>query len=340
MQLRDLVTVIITTSAIPSNPSTSVLEEVLQSFSFVPGLSTCDTILTCDGYVLTTTTNRESKFKSVRINEDELANYIEYQTQARSVFRRHLGYAEDASDLNCSTSTSTIHVGARLKAECTITTEALDGKASFHVITCTKRLGFALAVREALKLVTTPYVLIHQHDWTFLHPVDLTSLCHTMNDFPNTLHYIGFSSRRSLRRAQRPFLPPSIPQKFGPHLLAPLYFWYDKPHVGRTSHYRSFVFGRGRFQAGDFIEDTMGHDMLADLKARGIQGHADYGTWTFVYQDGECDGGQVTPTLRHRSGRHFRQTVFMRTSKKKNKHSQTSDERQAHLSSDDSDDSD
>ncbi|KAF0747146.1 hypothetical protein AaE_007843 [Aphanomyces astaci] len=173
--LRDLVTVIVTTSAIPSNPSTSVLEDVLTSFSFVPGLNSCDTILTCDGYVLKSTEG-ESKFKSMRINEDELANYLEYQERARIVFRRHLGYEDaDAGSLHSSTSsTSTIRIGARLRAETTVVSDVLDGKPSFHTITCTKRLGFALAVREALKLVTTPYILIHQHDWTFLTHVPVT----------------------------------------------------------------------------------------------------------------------------------------------------------------------
>ncbi|RHY78474.1 hypothetical protein B5M09_010257 [Aphanomyces astaci] len=270
--LRDLVTVIVTTSAIPSNPSTSVLEDVLTSFSFVPGLNSCDTILTCDGYVLKSTEG-ESKFKSMRINEDELANYLEYQERARIVFRRHLGYEDaEAGSLHSSTSsTSTIRIGARLRAETTVVSN---------------------------------------------HPIDLASLCHTMNAHRNILHYIGFSSRKSLRRTQRPHpcLPPAPAQTFGPHVLSPLFFWYDKPHVGRTSQYRSFVYGHGRFQTGDFIEDTMGHAMLADLKHRGMSGHADYGTWTYVNQHMTHE-----PTLRHRSGRHFRETVFLRSSKKKGK---------------------
>ncbi|RHY10649.1 hypothetical protein DYB36_004379 [Aphanomyces astaci] len=272
--LRDLVTVIVTTSAIPSNPSTSVLEDVLTSFSFVPGLNSCDTILTCDGYVLKSTEG-ESKFKSMRINEDELANYLEYQERARIVFRRHLGYEDaDAGSLHSSTSsTSTIRIGARLRAETTVVSD---------------------------------------------HPIDLASLCHTMNAHRDILHYIGFSSRKSLRRTQRPHpcLPPAPAQTFGPHVLLPLFFWYDKPHVGRTSQYRSFVYGHGRFQTGDFIEDTMGHAMLADLKHRGMPGHADYGTWTYVNPDQHM---RHEPTLRHRSGRHFRETVFLRSSKKKGK---------------------
>ncbi|CAK4078827.1 unnamed protein product [Aphanomyces euteiches] len=306
--LKSQVTVIITTSAIPSNPSTAVLEEVLRSFSFVPDLNTCDVVLTSDGFAVKTKPG-ESKFKSIKITEQEAENYGEYIQRARAVFRKHLDFAETETVSSTST-TSTVPIGARATAESTVTRDSVVGKPTFSMITLSKRLGFALAVREALKLVSTPYILIHQHDWTYLHQLDFSVLCQLMDEHPEELQYIGFSTRKSLRRKCRPFLPRAVPREFGSVLLSPLYFWYDKPHLARASHYRTFLFGHGRFRVGDFIEDTMGQSMLADLKARGVAAHTAYGTWSYVRPD-----DPEKPTLRHRSGRHFRETVYMRTAR-------------------------
>ncbi|KAF0682937.1 Aste57867_24950 [Aphanomyces stellatus] len=310
--LRDFVTVIVTTSAIPSNPSTKILEEVLHSFSFVPELNSCNIILTCDGY-MPKAAGGETKFKSMRISDQDAQNYIEYQGRACDVFRRHVGYT-DTDTITSSSSSSTIRLNKRKCISATVNLESVAGKPTFTTITVSTRLGFALAVREAVKLVNTPYILIHQHDWTFLHPLNLRSLCQHMDAHPTELQYIGFSTRKSLRRAVRPSLPPAIPRPFGDLHLTPLYFWYDKPHLARTEHYRTFVYGRGRFKVGDFIEDTLGHHMLKDLKTNGAEAHVAYGTWAYVRPD-----DATKPTLRHRSGRHFKETIFMRTSKKKHK---------------------
>ncbi|EQC41484.1 hypothetical protein SDRG_01451 [Saprolegnia diclina VS20] len=305
--LRDLLTVVFTTSAIPSNPATIVLEEVLDSFAYVPGLATCNVVLTFDGYVAKDGDDVKTKFKSTRISADEIEKYVEYQHNARAVFRRHLqltdaavveSYDEEFPIKRRTTARATIHRE----------TDPVAGTSLTSII-MSKRMGFALAVREALKHVTTPFVLIHQHDWTFLHALDLQPVCTAMASLPETLKYVGFHSRKTLKKKSRPGLPPPTAVNLGGICVAPLYFWYDKPHVASTEHYRSFVFGHGRFQPGDFIEDTLGHAMLDDLKARGVDAHSEYGTWSYVLDDQDDE----TATLRHASGRHFREVVHMRS---------------------------
>jgi hypothetical protein len=48
--LRDRLTVVVTTSPVPSNPSTAMIEELFQSFAMCPGLSACRKIIVCDGF--------------------------------------------------------------------------------------------------------------------------------------------------------------------------------------------------------------------------------------------------------------------------------------------------
>ena len=49
-EMEHSITVIITTSPVPSNPSTELLERVLLSFQLIPGLSQAPKIIVCDGY--------------------------------------------------------------------------------------------------------------------------------------------------------------------------------------------------------------------------------------------------------------------------------------------------
>jgi hypothetical protein len=152
--------------------------------------------------------------------------------------------------------------------------------------------------------------LVQQHDWAFVHEVDFRPVLESMRSAPDQLKYIGFYSRQAMKREYRPNVPLALPRVMEGLHLAPLYFWYDRPHLARADHYRTFVFERRRFQGGDFIEDTMGHVMLKELREIGAEKHADYGTWTLV-----CDHNQNSPTLRHVNGRKFFATKFLRSKK-------------------------
>ena len=47
--VMDLLTIIVTTSPTRSNPSTELLETVVETFNKVPGLIACKMIVMCDG---------------------------------------------------------------------------------------------------------------------------------------------------------------------------------------------------------------------------------------------------------------------------------------------------
>jgi len=142
----------------------------------------------------------------------------------------------------------------------------------------------------------------------------MLNICYAMQQQPDLLKYITFFSRWSLKKDQRPYLPTVVPTEISNLCVVPLYFWYDKPHIANVAHYKKFVFGHRRFHAGDFIEDTMGHVMLEDLKTSGVCEHAKYGTWTLNVS---CSSQGRKPVLRHVNGRAFREVAVMRGPKSK-----------------------
>ncbi|KAJ3240826.1 hypothetical protein HDU81_002679 [Chytriomyces hyalinus] len=160
-------------------------------------------------------------------------------------------------------------------------------KSSNNAVTCIrvmgdKPLGQAIAMRAAMKYVDSEYVFACQHDWRFNQMLDVGRFMRIL-DSNKGLNYLGFISRRTAGYAgqTRPagFPASLIPEgevvdgcdELKPGIDLPFcrsFFWFDKNHFARASFYNDYVFsGRFRFKRGDFIEDTMGHVMLDEIKA-------------------------------------------------------------------------
>ncbi|KAI8837957.1 hypothetical protein BJ741DRAFT_602393 [Chytriomyces cf. hyalinus JEL632] len=160
-------------------------------------------------------------------------------------------------------------------------------KSRNNTVTCVrvmgdKPLGQAIAMRAAMKYVDSEYVFACQHDWRFNQMLDVGRFMRIL-DANKGLNYLGFVSRRTAGYAgqTRPAgFPASLLQdgedfrsfddlKAGIDLpFCRSFFWFDKNHIARTSFYNNHVFsGQFRFKRGDFIEDTMGHVMLDEIKA-------------------------------------------------------------------------
>merc|ERR1712187_1032296 len=78
--------------------------------------------------------------------------------------------------------------------------------------------------------------------------------------------------------------------------LCPLLFWYDSTHFSLASHYREFVFAKGRVPGAGFPEDSLGQEMHAEICATAKQGgnwydvHARYGTYLLLDDTGSMVG--------------------------------------------------
>jgi hypothetical protein len=160
-----------------------------------------------------------------------------------------------------------------------------DKKVTF--IEPSRRLGFGLAVRSALRTTETPYVWVQQHDWILVSDFPIDPLLQIMRDseldskvpikyvclpavrmrsYAVSADVIRFPVLRELTSSlKRDFSPASQPDIKIP--LTPLFFWHDKPHIASTAHYLARVFPtRLAMLRGDFIEDKIGQCARAQMK--------------------------------------------------------------------------
>ncbi|RYO86930.1 hypothetical protein DL766_005983 [Monosporascus sp. MC13-8B] len=181
-----------------------------------------------------------------------------------------------------------------------------------------RRLGFGLAVRTALRLTETPYVWIQQHDWALDCDIPLGPILDIMETslsdqiapvkyvcFPSvrmlsyatSAHVMGFPTLRELTASLKgDFVSASHPNVKVP--LTPLFFWHDKPHVASTAHYLSCVFPTPlALPRGAFIEDTVGQRARNQMK-QGV--FAKWACWLYYPKEG------TKQCLRHLQGRTWR----------------------------------
>jgi len=194
-------------------------------------------------------------------------------------------------------------VTAGLKARYDAFVERLRIAFGSHcILALPEREGFGRAVRAALALVETPYVLICQHDNLFVRPVDLQSVVRVMEANREELKCVHLVSPKttfeekedggaSFRRVEdrlgrlaggaRRFAAPADGEPGTSMTFWPMPSWLERNHVCSTEHYRDFVLGPGtRLKPGQFIEETFGQHMRRDLAAGGS--HAKYGIYRLI----------------------------------------------------------
>jgi hypothetical protein len=209
MRMRQSLTVIMTTSPIPSNPCTAMLEAVAESLSLVPGLEDCPKIVVCDGVKVK---NKKPKASDYRKGCVDVGGQSDYELFIENVQR----LAEQQAGI----------------------------LAGSTVLALKERQGFGFAVKAALEAVTTPWVMVVQHDHKFVRAVDLPGILHCMKQNPE-VKYVGLLSgtttKYQLFTESKYSIRITESIKSGLPLL-PLLYWYDKTHVCTTAYYRDFVF--------------------------------------------------------------------------------------------------
>lgn len=297
--ISQLLTIIFTTSITPSAPSTELLSSILSSFEkHCPALLKCNTITVFDNY---DQIKPKARLKKGHITPDQAAAFAEYKSNVKKlILAPH--FSADA-DIDFTEETEEAEYGSIGIADNSVsytTTQTSDKKVTF--LEPTRRLGFGLAVRSALRRASTPYVWIQQHDWALVadFPIEavlqiLTASEHTPNAISDTdadtdnevdnppIKYICLPAIRMLSYAtsadvtsftipktqtsflKRDFSPPSHPEIKIP--LTPLFLWHDKPHIASREHYLARVFpSRLSVLRGDFIEDKIGQRASAQMK--------------------------------------------------------------------------
>lgn len=276
--LREWLTVVMTTSPVVSNPETALIEEVAASFKLVEHLASCPKLIMCDGYKV----KEKNKFRSGQITTERADAYNEYKSRLHSL----------------STQPGSLLYGAQI--------EELD-----------TRNGFGFAMRAALPHVTTPYMIVVQHDRTFRAGFDLVKVVRALHAHGDWLHYVGMPtgtttthithvlSKYGLRiKPREVVLDGGIDQL----RLIPLLQWYDSTHVAATKYYSDFVFDPRikRVARGGFIEDKLGQMQLQEVRAQGLGAHEPYGTFLL-----DCGGEVVVGHLDGHDRRNSEKFVHM-----------------------------
>lgn len=308
--VSDLLTVIITTSPTPSAPSTELISAILSSFR-----EHCASLLSCRMIVVFDTYDRiaaHARLKKGQVTADGARTYDQYKQNVREAILNE--FNRDYREENLVGGQGQAEFG-HSAVETNIvpfsTLQTADEQLTF--IEPTKRLGFGLAIRSALRLATTPFVWVQQHDWPLVSDITLEPLLDIMriseSDENVPVKYICLPSVRLLSYADSAHvthfpvlreLTASLKRDFVAESgvsvpLTPMFFWHDKPHLASTEHYLSRVFPtRLSMSRGAFIEDTIGQRSRNQMK---LGNWTKWATWLYYPDNGEklC--------LRHLQGR-------------------------------------
>jgi len=289
LKVEEWLSVVVTTNPGPTNPEVMFLADVVSSYWLrVPALKSCNLIVVCDG------TDVQERIEDVnyrrgRVDKAGLQRYEMYK---------------DNIEAWCS-----------------------ENHENACVLRLSKRMGFALAVREALVQVKTPYVMIVQHDRVLKETFDVEAVLSAMETYAfRFVNYVCLGTRQTWK------YPNWIVSRFsvdvrdfkmtignGKMILVPLPFWFDSTHICRTSFYRDFALKKHimekdtsnwNWRKGDFVEDKLGQLIILRVRKYGMNEFFRYGTYLLCF---EGDGSLQFPATKHSKVRHPSDLVYKKS---------------------------
>lgn len=185
--MEDLLTIIITTSPIKSNPSTEMIEKTMETFIEAgPTFAyRCRKVIVCDGFRVQDISNSNND----NDNKEESTKVTRKHSNTKQKMRNGIVTSEQAENYNqykanlrelCATASDD-------SIFCNATVEELD-----------TRQGYGFALRHALRHCTsTQFVCVIQHDRTFMRRTPVEETLRSMWHHPN-IKYVGMSMRSNL----------------------------------------------------------------------------------------------------------------------------------------------
>ena len=179
--LEDVLTIIVTTSPIKSNPSTEVIEKTFESFTWAGDdfAVKCRKVIVCDGCRRMDDVDSSEKVSRRHVNiRQAMRNGIVSESQSENYDQFKATLRQLCADAAAGSDSSPF---------CNTFVEELDS-----------RHGYGFALRHALRhCVTTPYVCVIQHDRTFMRRTPMLEAMRAMwrNRY---IKYITVSMRSNL----------------------------------------------------------------------------------------------------------------------------------------------
>ena len=144
--LNEKLTIITTTSPIPSNPSTAILEKSMKSIYAIKDLRNCQKIIVFDGVK-----DANEHYHCRKSTEKILIDYEQYKRNVQAL-------VDDPSNLYFK---------------------------NIKLLFLDKFSHQAWALKAAMKLVLTPFIYCHQHDIEIIRPFDVVGIIKSMEINPN-----------------------------------------------------------------------------------------------------------------------------------------------------------
>jgi len=178
VELPSFLTIIITTSPIRSHPSLDMLEETLSTFHFGGSdFQACKTIIVCDGV------------RRKHVGEDNKGSKARKHTGVKAAMRS--GYVNDEQEVNYN------NFKLNLRRRVENAEKATDAFGNTEILELDSRQGYGFALKAALQHVDTKYVIVIQHDRTFMRRTPLKEVVAAM-EADEAVKYVGIIMRSNL----------------------------------------------------------------------------------------------------------------------------------------------
>jgi len=262
--VEQLLTVVVTSSPVQSNPSTRMLLECLASLDRNAGLGRCRKLIMCDGFKVRSRSQR----KQGVITDEEVCRYRAFVQEVARLCRADAAFRRT------------------------------------RLVRLARRQGSAFAIREAVEAhVRTPFVIVVPHDCIVARPVKLEAVAAAMHASP-TVRYVKLASRTTtyaqtaLSQYGVRLRPTGLCEGYA---LLPMLRYMDNVSIVSAPFLRDTVFATGSgVRRGTFIEDTFGKQtqMKAWLQSAAFAAKQPPPNGCFLLLDGVAE-----PMMRHLDGK-------------------------------------
>ena len=211
LPLKKLLTIIVTTSPIRSNPSTEMLEETFNTFPLAGEefAFECPKIIICDGCRVFEEESNGDDYKEEKKDDraaetTTTANTTSTHSQ-RKISRKHSNDKQALRNGIATVDQAKKYTEFKLKLrklceDATGPSQSTNAFRNTQVVELEERHGYGFALKHALHhCVKTPNVCVIQHDRTFMRQTPIKEVVAAMeNDPEQKIKYVGMSMRSNL----------------------------------------------------------------------------------------------------------------------------------------------